>query len=287
MNPKTGIIQGKHGPIATSLFLPKHHQHTPLVIFSHGFKGFKDWGHWPLLGQAFSEKGYAFLSFNFSQNGTTPQHPTEIVDLEAFGHNTYSKELDDLQTVVAHARSQLADVVDTEALFLLGHSRGGGISLLAAAADPNLKGVCTWAGVGTLLRFSRAELEEWQKAGVLHVPNSRTGQLLPLYLDLLEDYHRHIKHYQLAKVAQSLQMPYLQIHGTEDTTVQLDEARSLRIFNYRMQSLEIVGANHTLGGAHPWTEAQLPPHSQQALEATLAFYGQCRQVPGGAHSLQG
>jgi len=38
-------------------------------VYVHGFKGFKDWGFVPYIGETFASKGFAFLTFNFSHNG--------------------------------------------------------------------------------------------------------------------------------------------------------------------------------------------------------------------------
>ena len=43
----------------------------PVVVFFHGFKGLKDWGPWHLMADFFAERGYVFVKFNFSHNGTT------------------------------------------------------------------------------------------------------------------------------------------------------------------------------------------------------------------------
>ena len=67
-----------------------------MVIFAHGFKGFKDWGAHNLVASHFAENGFRFLKFNFSHNGTTIDRPTEFTDLIGFSDNTFSIEFDDL-----------------------------------------------------------------------------------------------------------------------------------------------------------------------------------------------
>ena len=39
-----------------------------LIIFCHGFKGFKDWGPWNLVAEHFAKAGFFFIKFNFSHN---------------------------------------------------------------------------------------------------------------------------------------------------------------------------------------------------------------------------
>ncbi len=54
-----------------------------------------------MIAGQFVRAGFAFLKFNFSHNGTTPDHPQDFVDLEAFGNNNYTKQLFDLGKVLA------------------------------------------------------------------------------------------------------------------------------------------------------------------------------------------
>ena len=44
-------------------------QLKPVVVFVHGFKGFKDWGHFPLLADFFAGQGFVFVKLNLSHNG--------------------------------------------------------------------------------------------------------------------------------------------------------------------------------------------------------------------------
>jgi len=51
--------------------------YAPLIIFAHGFKGFKDWGTHRMVARFFAGHGYRFLKFNFSHNGTTTEQPAD------------------------------------------------------------------------------------------------------------------------------------------------------------------------------------------------------------------
>ena len=83
-------------PILWDAFFNADNTLKPVVIFCHGYKGFKDWGAWDSVAKIFSDKGFFFLKFNFSHNGGTIENPIDFPDLEAFAENNYSKELDDL-----------------------------------------------------------------------------------------------------------------------------------------------------------------------------------------------
>ena len=91
-------VKGQHNkPIVTDLFFKQNTDKKPVVIFCHGYKGFKDWGAWNIMAEAFANAGLFFVKFNFSHNGGTLEQPIDFPDLEAFGNNTYTKELDDLE----------------------------------------------------------------------------------------------------------------------------------------------------------------------------------------------
>ena len=108
----------------------------PLLIFAHGFKGFKDWGHWYRLAEEFAAAGFAFLKFDYSMNGMRPGDSGLYSDLDAFGRNTFSQELEDWQTIldwIEHNGKNLG--LHCHQIGLIGHSRSGPIVLLTAAKD--------------------------------------------------------------------------------------------------------------------------------------------------------
>ena len=95
------IVDSKHiKPIVTDVFYQKTNKPKKVVIFCHGYKGFKDWGAWNLMAESFAKAGFFFIKFNFSHNGGTAENPIDFPDLEAFGNNNYTKELDDLERVI-------------------------------------------------------------------------------------------------------------------------------------------------------------------------------------------
>src|ERR1700712_4940185 len=107
---------------------------APLVIFAHGIRGFKDWGTHNLVARYFAENGFRFLKFNFSHNGTTTDSPVDFADLIAFSDNTFSFELEDLNAVIDFACNG-SSIPRATGVFLIGHSMGGGISIIQTAED--------------------------------------------------------------------------------------------------------------------------------------------------------
>jgi Predicted dienelactone hydrolase len=146
-------------------FYPETGADLPLVIFVHGYKGYKDWGAWNLMAEKFAEAGLFFVKFNFSHNGTTVVDPNNFADLEAFGNNNYSKELSDLGAVIDYFVK--TPKVDDQKVILIGHSRGGGISIVKTYEDERINGLITLASVDSLERFPKnKDHQNWKEKGV-------------------------------------------------------------------------------------------------------------------------
>ena len=77
------------------------------------------------------------MKFNFSHNGTSFDNPSDFADLESFAQNNYSKELSDLNFVIEYFSQD--NRVDAEHITLIGHSRGGGISIISASENSKIK----------------------------------------------------------------------------------------------------------------------------------------------------
>ena len=188
----TGRTHGR--PFAADATYQPAGQPQPVVVFVHGFKGFKDWGHFGLLARFFAERGFVFIKLNLSHNGVVVGGTGDLEDLEAFGQNNFSLELDDLGQLLDALHTPGATPLpvaslDLRRIYLVGHSRGGALVLLKAAEDPRVAAVATWAAVADLHpRWPAEVVAQWQREGVLYVPNARTGQQLPLYYQLAENF---------------------------------------------------------------------------------------------------
>ena len=275
---KNILIGSKNGkPIAVDIFF-KGSKLLPLVIYAHGFNGFKDWGNFDLIAAQFAEAGFCFLKFNFSHNGTTPSSPEEFTDLEAYGNNNYTNELDDLQQVIDWALSDAnpyVGVLNRDSVYLIGHSRGGGIVLLKAAAEKRIKAVATWASVAECKTpwggWSEERITKWKETGVEYYNNSRTGQQMPLYFQLYEDYQNHQDRLDINKAVSSLQIPLLICHGTKDEAVTIEKAHQLKAAATHAE-LFIVESDHVFGRKHPWPHNDLPEAMQHVVNRTIEFF---------------
>jgi uncharacterized protein len=269
-------IEGKHGkPLLADVFYKEGRDAKPVIIFVHGFKGFKDWGAHNLMASYFAEKRFVFVKFNFSHNGTTPANPDDFVDLEAFGNNNFEIELDDL--------GQIIDWISTTPLvpdyqknlneiYLIGHSRGGAISILKTAEDSRIKKLVAWAPVNDLAKtWDDDFISQWKKRGVVFIENSRTHQQMPLYFQMYENYMAHRDRFDIRAATSKIDIPFMVIHGTEDYSVHFDQALELKRWNQKIKLDLIPNANHTFGIKHPFKDLNLPFDAQIAWEHTRDF----------------
>ncbi len=271
-------VPGLHQkPILLDVFYKNDSRPKPIVIFSHGFKGFKDWGHWHLVAQEFAGNEFVFVKFNFSHNGVTEDDLLNFGDLEAFGHNNFSIELDDLGTVIDFVTREASPVLqsemDVDKLYLIGHSRGGGITILKAAEDARVKKIVTWASVHDYQKFWGDEfIAGWKEKGVQYIANARTGQQMPLYWQLYEDYQKNLERLHIPTAIKKLKIPAMLVHGTADPAVPYAAALEMKEWNPNLELLTIEGGDHVFSGKHPWNENSLPEDTTKAINATINFF---------------
>ena len=151
---KSILINGsKDKKILLDIFFEKNNSKKNVVLFSHGFKGFKDWGPFNQMAEFFANNNFFFIKFNFSYNGTSIDNPVEFVDLNAFGNNNFSLELDDLNLVIDWIfNNKYNNEINTDNINLLGHSRGGAISILKASEDKRVNKVVSLASPSNFMK---------------------------------------------------------------------------------------------------------------------------------------
>lgn len=246
-------------------------ENLPLVIFAHGYKGYKDWGAWNLMAEKFAEAGFFFVKFNFSHNGTTLENPLEFDDLEAFGNNNFSKEMSDYDEVLNYFSKH--PKVDSEKIAIIGHSRGGGISVIKAFEDDRVKLLISLAGVSNFkYRFPNQErFEDWKNSGVFYSENGRTHQQMPHYFQFFEDFENNERRFDIQYAAQHFEKPFLIIQGTNDDAVKDKEAALLHEWAKNSELKMIENANHTFDAKEPWQENELPEDLEMAIFSMIDF----------------
>ena len=275
------VIRGSNQkPILVDVCYNLSSEKQPVILYAHGFNGFKDWGNFDLIAQQFVMAGFTFVKFNFSHNGTSPEHPQDFVDLEAFGQNNYTKQLFDLGQVLSwlcDKHQQLAKFIDVNNIGLIGHSMGGGISIIKTSEDERIKALCTWASIAQCKTpwgsWDENKMKEWASTGLQHYANSRTQQQMPLYYQLYLDYKNNMQRLDILSAAAGITVPFLICHGSDDTSVSIHNAHQLQASNTAAQ-LFTVASDHVFGLKHPWLGSVLPEAMQAVVDKSISFFKQ-------------
>ena len=243
------------------------------IVVCHGFKGFKDWGFFPYLSERLAaDVGCTVVSFNFSGSGIGAD-PESFTDLEGFSRNTFSREVRDLETVLeALGAGSLGEVpaAPPERVGLIGHSRGAAAVVLVGERRPEVAGIVTWGGIGSVFRYEGWFAEGLGDADVMYVLNARTGQEMPIRRDVLEDMRRNRTALDMPAAAGRLAAPLLIVHGSHDEAVPVSEAYALRDASMAARLEIIEGASHTMDASHPFPGTN--PNLERAVDLTVEHF---------------
>ncbi|MBE2255446.1 MAG: alpha/beta fold hydrolase [Ignavibacteria bacterium] len=230
----------------------------PLVIFCHGFKGFKDWGGFPYMMDKIALAGNFAVSFNFSYNGVgeDDEDLVNFTRLDLFAQNTHSRELNDLKDVLNYLEKNKDTYnYDFDNITLIGHSRGGGTAIVFSAGDKRIKKLITLSAISDFDRYSDRLKKQWKQDGFWESENTRTKQMMRLNVTLLEDIENNREALSIETAAEKINIPWLIIHGTEDLAVDYSNAENLKSHNNKETSelILIEKTGHTFGISHPFS----------------------------------
>lgn len=248
------LITKKNNTITVDLYKTNDAEYKPGIIFVHGFKGFKNWGFFPYSAEYFAEKGYKVLTFNFSHNGIGKSED-KFTELDKFADSSFSLDLEELHLMINAMKSGYFGESKNEKIFLVGHSRGGALSILSAWKNNFVTAVAVWASISKLDRFSRRQKDEWKKNGYIEFENARTKQIMRLNYGYLEDIEENKKGTLNIKQAISeLNRPLLICHGEQDAAVPIAEAELLYKWSDKEKTklIKIETTGHTFGVEHPF-----------------------------------
>ncbi|WP_438446373.1 alpha/beta hydrolase family protein [Gorillibacterium sp. sgz5001074] len=226
------------------------------VIVCHGYKGFKDYGMFPRIGQLLSDRWDVVL-LNFSLNGVGDSL-VEFTELEQFARNTFSAEQEDLQQVVKAVREGRLPVESgrqpaNRPVFLLGHSKGGGGVLLFALDHPELvDGVISWNGISRLDVYSDDEKKAMRETGRAYTRNARTGQDMPLDRVILEDMDANRERFDLIGRIPGLRVPAVLIQGEKDSAHHLKGSARLVEAQPKLHWHLVPEGDHRFNTVHPY-----------------------------------
>lgn len=236
-----------------------------IILFVHGYKGFKDWGAWNQVQNFFVSNGFGFSKLNLSHNGGTIDNGIDFPDLEAFGENRYSYEKQDIDCAIDF----LKENVKFEQLILIGHSRGGA-DVILAEKNENVSAIVTWSSISNIAeRFVKGEeLDKWKNDGVRYIKNGRTNQKMPHLYSFYEDFLANKEEMNLQNILETTETAYLHIHGTNDEAVPHAESEDLAKWS-EGDLILINDANHVFGAKQPWGLNYLPDDLEEVCLHTL------------------
>jgi pimeloyl-ACP methyl ester carboxylesterase len=278
------MITNRYGDaINMTLTLPRSQSQAavPVLILLHGFKGFRNYSFLPWVAQHAATNGMAVLRVCFSLNGM--QNTSWLVQsTDDFARNTITRECDDVADVVNALMqhdifNELRSVWDGT-ISLLGHSRGGGIALVAGKellqANPKaLRNVAVWNSVGSWTRWTPRQAEAWRAAGTFEMQNQRTLQTLNMHSSYLEDIESNALRLDLVTASQALKGRLRFIHAEHDLTVPLREIEEVARASSSLDALRILSnTTHTFGMEHP--VQRITPGIIDAIENTFPWIAQ-------------
>jgi alpha-beta hydrolase superfamily lysophospholipase len=244
-----------------------------VIIIAHGFKGYKDYGMFPVIARACAAGGLIAHRFNFSHSGMTNDIET-FARPDLFERDTWNKQVHDCRAVIeAIASGELEGRGLPYVLF--GHSRGGVTVLLTAgrcaddARFPQPVGVVTAATPSRCNSLSEEEAEKLLAEGFLESPSARTGQKLRLGRAFLQEQLDDPASHDLLALASNIRCAALIMHGSDDPTVPVSSAEDLRkALGERCNQRIIAGADHVFNTPNPMPADMAP--SEQLRELLYA-----------------
>ncbi len=280
------VLKGRSGrDIVADITYPLNVNKLPVVIFCHGFKGFKDWGHFNLMADEFARAGFAFLKFNFSHNGGTVEHPLDFPDLNAFGENDFIKEIEDMSVVMdlLFNQAQILEGKDNfmalyphlnlDKLSMMGHSRGGGMAAVFCASENRISKLILLSAVSDFAARQPDELtmKEWKDKGVVYIENTRTMQQMPMFYNFVQVFDANQSLLNIQASCKKMTQKTFVVQGLDDQVVPSVEAEHLIEWLQTPYFLFVENGDHAFGSHHPFEGLSLPGQTNQVISSSIQF----------------
>lgn len=240
-----------------------------VIVFAHGYKGFKDWGTFSFWHSFFAQQHIAFLRFNFSHNGIGLEQLGEFTDLDAFAENRLSYEVEDFNLILNDL--SIFEALDDVPVALMGHSKGGGIAQIVASKRSNIDKLILFASISDFdLRFPW-DKDVWKNEGVVEIVNARTKQVMQHNYSFYQDYIDHKEDFDLKHCRKAIKCPVFVVQGEIDPAVPVWEAETIASECENSELKIYPDADHVFGAQHPYVENTLPQPIQELLSDVCAF----------------
>jgi len=269
------IIEGSRElPISLDLNFAPDGRNMPIVVFVHGFKGFKDWGAWNLVADYMAKANTFFVKINLSHNGVKSNDLSDINDPETFGENNFSIELDDIGKVLdwlTDDNEEYRHYYNTEDITLIGHSRGAATCLLRPMEDERVQRVITWSGAFNIEKYTAMEDDAiWRERGYVEVKNGRTGDMYKIGYQFRQDYLDNSERLSLKTKIQEFDQALMLLHGDDDQVAPISNSKKIHQVVKQSLFLEMDG-DHVFGASHPWTSDVLPEDLEDVVNESIEF----------------
>lgn len=233
-------ISGPYGDMDAK-FQPCQDDEAPnnLLIMAHGFRGSMEGGGRAAYLSQMASLFVNVLRFNFT------------------GSQILSHQIEELNAVLDFAMKEY----ENPRIFLLGRSMGGAASLVTASRRSEIAGLALWATPNDLHATFKNAL------GSENYNRLKNGETLNLEdergsITLTPDFVSDLDNYDLQAMLKAWQKrPLLVIHGSEDETVNVEQAQRSFALAGRPKKLVIVN-----GADHSFTN-----HSNKAAEEVIGW----------------
>lgn len=231
--PLTFKSQGRQ--LVGILHTPEEAEKFPAIIMVHGFMGDKQGtpsGLFVKAARKLVKSGYAVFRFDFRGSGDSEGD---------FENQNLDTEFDDLDAAINFVSG--LKQVDNTRMGLVGHSRGGFLSITKASKDERIKSIVCWApAVFFRPLWSKTAYERKLTKGILEKGYSINYWGFKFTKQLLDTDFRYDNNIEDAK---KTKVPVRIIHGKKDTAVPLSQSRKLyKALNCEKDLTILEKANH-------------------------------------------
>ena len=242
------------------------------LVLVHGFKGYYDYGLFPVLTRAAVAAGLTVHRFNFSHSGMTRATNT-FARPDLFEQDTWARQQHDLAAVLDHVDA------DARPPVVFGHSRGGLTSLVATPRHAGrIAGVISAAAPADACTLDDTQRRLLKKHGRLPSPSGRTGQELFVGRAWLDDIEADptASDPVIALRNSPDAPPVLLLHGDADTTVPPSALTRLHAAHPAAEAVVLPGANHVFNIVNPHPiDAPLDPVAADFVKQVVDFAVRC------------
>lgn len=235
-------VRNSQGERLDVAFHPGAEGRRDVCVLGHGVTGNKDRPLLVALAERLEEEGIAALRVSFAGNGDSEGR---------FEDATVSKEVDDLGAVL--------DALAGWRVAYVGHSMGAAVGVRRAATDRRIHVLVSLAGMVRTEHFAQ------RKFGTLTPGRDVMWDKpeCPLSQTFVDDM---TKIASVLPQAAAIEIPWLLVHGTDDTVVPLRDSQDVvKLGKKNVRLVEIPGADHVFTGdatpqmvdaVAPWLAAQ-------------------------------